>query len=190
MFPPLTTGYEDRNGTITEQDIAFYTRLAEGGAGYIVIGDVAPIRSFTPTPRLYEDAQIESFKKLADSVHQYDAKLGIQIFHPEYDCDAMMRLFAEGKMDEVRTKLHHDMMHFVDEVSEEMLMSIIDKMCACAVRAEKAGVDVIQIHGDRLVGALCSTKMNIVRISSAAVWKIGQDLHCCSWKRLEKRYRI
>ena len=33
-------------------------------------------------------------------------------------------------------------------------------MCACAVRAEKAGVDVIQIHGDRLVGALCSTKMN------------------------------
>lgn len=160
MFPPLTTGYEDRNGTITEQDIAFYTRLAEGGAGYIVIGDVAPIRSFTPTPRLYEDAQIESFKKLADSVHQYDAKLGIQIFHPEYDCDAMMRLFAEGKMDEVRTKLHHDMMHFADEVSEEILMSIIDKMCACAVRAEKAGVDVIQIHGDRLVGALCSTKMN------------------------------
>ena len=160
MFPPLTTGYEDRNGTITEQDIAFYTRLAEGGVGYIVIGDVAPIRNFTPTPRLYDDAQIESFKKLADSVHEYGAKLGIQIFHPEYDCETMMRLFAEGKMDEVRTKLHHDMMHFVDEVSEEMLLSIIDKMCACAVRAQKAGVDVIQIHGDRLVGALCSTKMN------------------------------
>lgn len=29
-------------------------------------------------------------------------------------------------------------------------------MCACAVRAEKAGVDVIQVHGDRLVGCLCS----------------------------------
>ena len=69
MFPPLTTGYEDRNGTITEQDIAFYTRLAEGGAGYIVIGDVAPIQNFTPTPRLFDDAQIESFRKLADSVH-------------------------------------------------------------------------------------------------------------------------
>lgn len=160
MFPPMTTGYEDRNGTITEQDIAFYTRLAEGGVGYIVIGDVAPIQNFTPTPRLYDDTQIESFKRLADGVHAYGAKLGIQIFHPEYDCETMMRLFAEGKMDEVRAKLHHDMIHFVDEVSEEMLMTIIDKMCACAVRAEKAGVDVIQIHGDRLVGALCSTKMN------------------------------
>ncbi len=26
MFPPLTTGYEDRNGTITDQDMDFYTR--------------------------------------------------------------------------------------------------------------------------------------------------------------------
>ena len=31
MFPPLTTGYEDRNGTITDQDMDFYTRLAKGG---------------------------------------------------------------------------------------------------------------------------------------------------------------
>ena len=160
MFPPLTTGYEDRNGTITDQDMDFYTRLAKGGVGYIVIGDVAPVNNFTPTPRLFQDSQIGSFKKLADSVHEYGAKLGIQIFHPEYDCETMMRLFAEGKMEEVRAKLHHDMMHFVDEVSEETLLSIIDKMCACAVRAQKAGVDVIQIHGDRLVGALCSTKMN------------------------------
>lgn len=160
MFPPLTTGYEDRNGTITDQDINFYTRLAKGGVGYIVIGDVAPILSFTPTPRLYEDSQIESFKKLADSVHAYGAKLGVQIFHPEYDAEILMRLFAEGKMQEVREKMHHDMMHFVDEVSEETLLSIIDKMCACAVRAQKAGVDAIEVHGDRLVGALCSRKMN------------------------------
>ena len=33
-------------------------------------------------------------------------------------------------------------------------------MCACAVRAQKAGVGVIQIHGDRLNGCLCSTRMN------------------------------
>ena len=160
MFPPLTTGYEDRNGTITQQDIDFYTRLAKGGVGYIVIGDVAPILSFTPTPRLYDDAQIDSFRTLADSVHAYGTKLGVQIFHPEYDADEMMKLFAAGKMQEVRAKIHHDMMHFVDEVSEETLLSIIDKMCACAVRAEKAGVDVIEVHGDRLVGALCSRQMN------------------------------
>lgn len=160
MFPPLTTGYEEKDGSIGHQSRAFYTRLAKGGAAYIVLGDVCPIRTFSPTPKLFDDSQIESFKLLADSVHQYGAKLGVQIFHPEYDCDALNAMFAEGKMAEVRAKLHHDMAHFTDEVTEEALLKIIDKMCECAVRAKKAGVDVIQIHGDRLTGTLASTRMN------------------------------
>lgn len=159
MFPPLTTGYE-KNGMISEQDMGFYTRLAKGGVGYIVLGDVAPINSFSPTPKLFDDSQIPAFKELADSVHAYGTKLGIQLFHPEYDVDAINSLFMQKKFDEMRQRLHHDMMFFTDEVSEEMLMAIIDKMCACAVRAQKAGVDVIQIHGDRLNGCLCSTRMN------------------------------
>ena len=159
MFPPLTTGYE-KNGMISEQDMGFYTRLAKGGVGYIVMGDVAPINSFSPTPKLFDDSQIPAFKELADSVHAYGTKLGVQLFHPEYDVDAINSLFMQKKFDEMRQRLHHDMMFFTDEVSEEMLMAIIDKMCACAVRAQKAGVDVIQIHGDRLNGCLCSTRMN------------------------------
>ena len=159
MFPPLTTGYE-KNGMISEQDMGFYTRLAKGGVGYIVLGDVAPINSFSPTPKLFDDSQIPTFKALADSVHAYGTKLGVQLFHPEYDVDAINSLFMQKKFDEMRQRLHHDMMFFTDEVSEEMLMAIIDKMCACAVRAQKAGVDVIQIHGDRLNGCLCSTRMN------------------------------
>ena len=159
MFPPLTTGYE-KNGMISEQDMGFYTRLAKGGVGYIVLGDVAPINSFSPTPKLFDDSQIPAFKALADSVHAYGTKLGVQLFHPEYDVDAINSLFMQKKFDEMRQRLHHDVMFFTDEVSEEMLMAIIDKMCACAVRAQKAGVDVIQIHGDRLNGCLCSTRMN------------------------------
>ena len=159
MFPPLTTGYE-KNGMISEQDMGFYTRLAKGGVGYIVLGDVAPINSFSPTPKLFDDSQIPAFKALADSVHAYGTKLGVQLFHPEYDVDAINSLFMQKKFDEMRQRLHHDMMFFTYEVSEEMLMAIIDKMCACAVRAQKAGVDVIQIHGDRLNGCLCSTRMN------------------------------
>ena len=159
MFPPLTTGYE-KNGMISEQDMGFYTRLAKGGVGYIVLGDVAPINSFSPTPKLFDDSQIPAFKALADSVHAYGTKLGVQLFHPEYDVDAINSLFMQKKFDEMRQRLHHDMMFFTDEASEEMLMAIIDKMCACAVRAQKAGVDVIQIHGDRLNGCLCSTRMN------------------------------
>ena len=37
MFPPLTTGYEEKDGSIGEQSFRFYERLAKGGVGYIVI---------------------------------------------------------------------------------------------------------------------------------------------------------
>ncbi|MGL5347262.1 MAG: bilirubin reductase, long form, partial [Peptostreptococcaceae bacterium] len=160
MFPPLTTGYEGRDGSITSQSIAFYERIAKGGVSYIVVGDVSPINGFSPTPKLFDDRQIEDFKKLCDAVHKYNAKISAQIFYPEYDCEAISKLVATGDMKAIREKLHHDMNHFVNEVSEESLNEIINKMCACAVRAKKAGVDIIQIHGDRLVGSLCSTILN------------------------------
>ena len=160
MFPPLTTGYEAADGSISAQSLAFYTRLAKGGVGYIVLGDVAPIRSFTATPKLFDDSQIESFRVLADRVHAHGAKLGLQIFHPEYDCAAINVLFSAGEVEKLRARLQHDMQFFVNEVTQQALMQIVEKICACAVRAQKAGVDAIQVHGDRLVGALCSTQLN------------------------------
>lgn len=160
MFPPMTTGYEERDGSIGEQSFNFYKRLAQGGVAYIVLGDVAPVNTVSPTPKLFHDGQIEAFKKLADALHEYDCKLGIQIFHPEYDVDALADLFKKGDMQAARAKLHHDMIHYIDEVTEEQLSSIIEKIGACVKRANMAGVDVIEVHGDRLVGSLCSTILN------------------------------
>ena len=37
MFPPLTTGYEERDGSIGEQSLRFYERLSNGGTSYVVI---------------------------------------------------------------------------------------------------------------------------------------------------------
>lgn len=160
MFPPMTTGYEDRDGTIGKQSFHFYKRLAEGGVAYIVLGDVAPVNTVSPTPKLYHDEQILAYKTLADTLHSYDCKLGIQIFHPEYDVDALAELFQKGDMQAARAKLHHDMIHYIDEVTEEQLSHILKKMGACVKRAYEAGVDVVEVHGDRLVGSLCSTILN------------------------------
>lgn len=38
MFPPLTTGYEERDGSIGDRSLSFYERLAKGGTAYVVIG--------------------------------------------------------------------------------------------------------------------------------------------------------
>ena len=160
MFPPLTTGYEEKDGSIGEQSFRFYERLAKGGVGYIVIGDVAPLATFSPTPKLFSPAQAEGFKRLADACHENGAKLGIQLFHPDYNVAALNDLFHQGKMQEARAKLHHDMQHFVNEVTAEELEEIIKHMENCAILAQEAGVDCIEVHGDRLVGSLCSPILN------------------------------
>lgn len=160
MFPPLTTGYEEKDGSIGEHSFNFYKRLAEGGAGYIVIGDVTPIMTISPTPKLFADSQIPTYKALADEVHRYDCKLGLQIFHPEYHAEEIMKLFTQGKQKEALDMLHYDMKNFVSEVSHDELIEIANKIAACAKRAEQAGIDVIEIHGDRLCGSLCSTILN------------------------------
>lgn len=160
MFPPLTTGYEERDGSIGDRSFNFYSNLAKCGTGYIVIGDVTPIMTISPTPKLFNDSQIESYKRLADEIHKYNSKLGVQIFYPEYHANKLMTLFKEGKQKEALDLLHYDMIHFVSEVTKEELYEIVDTIALCAKRAEAAGVDVIEVHGDRLCGSLCSTILN------------------------------
>lgn len=188
MFPPLTTGYEERDGSIGPRSFHFYERLAKGGVGYIVIGDVAPVNTASPTPKLCDDSQIPTFQKLAGAVHAYGAKLAVQIFHPEYDVPGVGRMIVgsmmagkaaqaakeAGDMEtfqaklaeseklraEAYAKLRHDMKSFVDEATVEQLDGIKKAMADCARRAAQAGVDAIEIHGDRLVGSLCSQLIN------------------------------
>lgn len=188
MFPPLTTNYEERDGSIGDQSLHFYQRLAKGGVGYVVLGDVAPVNTATPTPKLCDDRQIPTYRKLADALHEYDCKLGLQVFHPEYDVpDVNRRIMAsmmavraaeeakaQGDMEtfnqkmaesgvlrkDAFAKIHHDTVHFVNEATHEKLNEIKKAIADCARRAAEAGVDAIEVHGDRLVGSLCSATLN------------------------------
>lgn len=188
MFPPLTTGYEERDGSIGARSFHFYRRLAQGGCAYVVLGDVSPVNTFSPTPKLFCDEQIAGFRELAQALHQYDCKLGLQIFHPEYDVDGIgtmirrsqqlgreaMEAKQAGRMEEFQTKmqesqetgriarerLNDDMQHFVSRVTPQELQVIKGKMADCARRAAAAGVDAIEVHGDRLLGSLCSQILN------------------------------
>lgn len=188
MFPPLTTGYEERDGSIGARSLAFYERLAKGGAGLVVIGDVAPVMTASPTPKLCDDRQIPTFKHLADAMHAYDCKVALQIFHPEYDVPAVGRLImlsrkammegqeakARGDMatfgakmaeskeigNQAHAKIAHDMKFFIQEVTPAQLAQIRDSIAQAARRAQEAGIDAIEVHGDRLLGSLCSRLMN------------------------------
>ena len=188
MFPPQTTGYEERDGSIGERSFNFYKRIAQGGASFVTVGDVTPVMTASPTPKLCDDRQIPTYKKLADMMHEYDCKVALQLFHPEYDVPGVGRLIMvsrkammeaqalkeQGDMagfgqkmqeakqlsDQAYAKLHRDMKHFVSEASVDQLMQIKESILQASRRAQEAGIDAIEIHGDRLLGSLCSTILN------------------------------
>ena len=188
MFPPLTTGYEERDGSIGDRSLAFYERLAKGGTGFVVIGDVAPVMTASPTPKLCDDRQIPTFQRLADALHKYDCKVALQIFHPEYDVPEVGRLIrlaqmsakegmeakAKGDMatfgakmkesqefgKQAHGKIAYDMKHFIQDVTPAQLAQIKGYIAEASHRAQEAGIDAIEVHGDRLLGSLCSKLMN------------------------------
>lgn len=171
MFPPMTTGYEERDGSIGEKSIQFYKRIAQGGAAYIVLGDVAPVRTVTPTPKLFMDNQITSFITLTQALHESGAKVAAQLFYPEYNVPEINGLIAKAMATQdpeekaqatkvAYAQMHYQMQHFATEASKEQMQQIVNDMVACAIRCEKAGFDAIEIHGDRLLGSFCSSLIN------------------------------
>ena len=67
---------------------------------------------------------------------------------------------ADKVTKEAYAKLHHDMQHFVSEATVEQLMQIKEAIANAARLAKDAGIDAIEVHGDRLLGSLCSTILN------------------------------
>lgn len=52
------------------------------------------------------------------------------------------------------------MQHFVNEATVEQLNQIKEGIASCAHKAMLAGIDAIEVHGDRLLGSLCSEVLN------------------------------
>lgn len=160
MFPPLTTSYEERGGVITKKSVEFYRQIAKGGAGLIVIGDVGSVAGFSKTPGLHSDDLIEGHKALTEAVHKEGSKIAAQIYYPEVDPDIIAR---EMKISGMATamKLYHRLFNeYVNEVDKEDIERIQNLIVDSAIRAKKAGYDILQLHGDRLIGMFCSPLLN------------------------------
>ena len=168
MFPPLTTGYEERDGSIGERSLAFlralgpWRRELHRHRRRCSRHDRKPhAQAGRPPPKS------PPFKALADAVHKHGAKVALQLFHPEYDVPGVGRMVmgsmaaakaaqeAKAAGDEetlpprwpsptrsattAYAKLHHDMQHFVNEASVEQLTQIKEAIAASAARAQQAG---------------------------------------------------
>jgi len=159
VFPPLTTGYEE-DYRPSKRSIHFYERVAKGGVGLIIIGDLSASKNYSMNPHFYDDSFIVSNRELVRAVHHAGAKIGAQVYHGEYNPDQLDAIFADKGIDAVKQKMHEDLNDYCNKITKEEIKTIQQRIVDAAIRADKCGFDMIQIHGDRIVGMFASPILN------------------------------
>lgn len=146
--PPMVCfHWSDDSGCVTEKNLQHYHDMAAGGAG-LIIGEATAVnkrgRLHETELGLWEDKQIEGWKRLADAVHRYEVPFFVQLLHAgvsgiDKNADCPSDYILRDSKGELRAK--------GCEMSPGRIREVIDDFVRAAVRAQKAGLDGIELHG-------------------------------------------
>lgn len=157
VFAPTSMG---RSG------IDAYETIAAGGVGLLVLADLSVTESMLGGPSLDSMEDERWFRQVIAACHKHGCKVSAQLFHPEYDVSYMKKLYEEavrgGKItpEDARNELARSTGEYCDLLTEEEIETIIRAFGEAAKRAEEIGFDMVQIHGDRLLGSFASPLFN------------------------------
>ncbi len=153
FMPPLSTNLADK-GYVTDALVEHYKARARGGVGLFVteVVTIEPTYCYLPGDMcIYDDSFIPGWKKLADGVHEYGARILPQLFHPAYmafNLPGTPRLIAPSSVGPYYAK------EAPRPVTKEELKVIIRQFGEAARRAQIAGTDGVEIHAAHAHGLL------------------------------------
>lgn len=153
FMPPLSTNLADK-GYVTNELVEHYKARAKGGVGLFVteVVTVEPTYCYLPGDMcIYDDSFIPGWKKLADGVHEYGAKILPQLFHPAhmaFPLPGTPRLIAPSNVGPYYAR------EAPRAVTKEELKVIIRQFGEAAKRAQIAGADGVEIHAAHAHGLL------------------------------------
>lgn len=157
VFAPTSWNYSK------EKSIEKFVELAKGGVGLIVVGDINVSTSFSPTTMsLKNEAHREYLKVIVDEVHKYGAAISAQLFHSEYDAIKLFEFISKNKLNGagIREWINQSSKEYVNILSIREILEIQNYFVESAKLAKDMGFDMIQIHGDRLLGSFSSEIFN------------------------------
>ncbi len=84
VFPPLVTNYSASDGSISDKQINFYSKIAGAGVGLTIIGaaGITPDGITAAMDRIDEDRFIPGLGRLFDVIREQGSVPGVQIVHP------------------------------------------------------------------------------------------------------------
>lgn len=145
---PMERGYANMDGSVSQKYIDYITERAKNGVGMIAVEAtyVDPVgRGRVYQLGIFDDKLIPSHKKLTDEVHRYGAKITVELHHAGRQATANITGFQPVAPSPVPCAVSGGDMP--RELTINEISGIIDKYAEAAVRAKKAGYDMITIHG-------------------------------------------
>ena len=143
-------GGADRKGRVTGWQLGLYDTLARGGAGLIVTG----MFSVHPSGRiagnqniLSADTSVDGMKRLAETVHGHGARIVAQIAHCGREAHGYQAYL--GRPAAAPSVLEPDVYfsHPHRALAPEEIEEIVEAFGEAALRAKRAGLDGVQVHG-------------------------------------------
>lgn len=184
-------GFCDDNGYVTEKLKAFYEALARGGVGLIIIESPtveSPSISWPSSQRplqlgLDDDKYIKSFSELTKITHKYGCPTFTHLHHwGAWDAYSLrpvdVRCASTLTKDEL-SKLRGPNLLPPRGLSIAEVEEFIEKFAATAERAQKAGIDGVEINADTC--HLCNSFLS-------RTWNKRQDSYGC--ESLQNRSRF
>lgn len=145
VLPPMVMfGWSDSEGLVSQRHIEHYEEVARGGTGLIIIEATCVNRDgrlANPQLGIWDDKHIEGLSRIGEACHRYGAKVLVQIHH------AGLQTVKTSDADVLCPSDYDDGKRKARAMSIEEIHGIQKDFSDAAVRAEKAGLDGVELHG-------------------------------------------
>ena len=151
VFPAWQLNYANTDGTVSDKLMKFYTDLAKGGCGLIFTGAAVVTADGIPFDRVMHvdtDDHIPGLAKLFTSIKELGAAAGMQIVHYGRQSSSTVSgdVLRAPSAIPCPVMEQYDPEYKVREMTMEDIDEIREAFIAAALRAAKAGADVIEVH--------------------------------------------
>lgn len=165
FLPPMKTNYIKEDHSMSDEIVQYYEDMAKGGVGLITTeaAEVDGDHLYDATILgIYDDSQIEGFKKLADALHKYGTKLSVQLIQGGPYANSAINA---GRLPLSCSPIAHvwNPLETPVEMTKDDIECYLKKYADAALRAKKAGCDAVEIHcahGHALLGSFLSPIVN------------------------------
>jgi 2,4-dienoyl-CoA reductase-like NADH-dependent reductase (Old Yellow Enzyme family)/thioredoxin reductase/putative sterol carrier protein len=146
VMPGMETNLGDENGNVTPQTIAYYKQRARGGTGLLIVEGIFFDKIGRGTLNMLSiesNKYINGFKELAQTIHQYGAKVLGQLYHAGIQSTSFMtgeQIVGPSNIPSTLTGV------IPQPMTKKMIQNVVKGYAEASARLQKAGFDGVEVH--------------------------------------------